>query len=95
MAYCGLSAVKYQHHVADMAHPPHLEQQEKRASTDIKHVPPLVSCFLCHGVKQESSGGKICSQDWCDGVVIVKINDECSLFIIVIKHFRLMACLFC
>lgn len=37
-AYGGLSTIKCQHHVAAMAYPPHLEQQEKRVTTDIKHV---------------------------------------------------------
>lgn len=38
MAYGGLSTIKCQQHVADVAYPPHLEQQEKRVTTDIKHV---------------------------------------------------------
>lgn len=35
-AYCGLSAVQWQHRVAHTAYPPYLEQWEKRATTDTK-----------------------------------------------------------
>lgn len=38
MARCGLSAIKCQHRAADMAYPPHSEEQEKRATADIKCV---------------------------------------------------------
>lgn len=36
---CRLSTIKCQHLAADMTYPPHLEQREKRATTDIKLVP--------------------------------------------------------
>lgn len=43
---CKLCTIKFQHAVADMANPPHFEQQEKRATRDI--TPDLWLVSGCH-----------------------------------------------
>lgn len=45
MAYCRLSTIKRQHHVAEMAYPPHFERQDKRVTADIKGIVQLKMIF--------------------------------------------------
>lgn len=58
VAYSEVSAIQYQHHIADMGfHPPHSEQWEKRGTADDKHVMTKGQLGWHYPrVKQESNG---------------------------------------
>lgn len=65
-AYGGLSTIKHQHCVADMAYPPHFQLQDKRAAA-------VTATTYC---RTRDQWMKILSNDWWDSVVLMEFTDS-------------------